>query len=382
MGIHKLSTLIRDTCRNGVYCGVPISIFQNYTIAVDATGWLCIIMASVHSNIVSGTNLANDKIDMNQVTDAWVLEVLRRTLDFLRLKIKPVFVIDGPPMAEKADTRDQRKQNRDNTASQIKSIEQAMENTNPEDISPNKTGRLATLLRASWRLGREHVELFKAIMLALGLPVLEANHDAEQLCSLLARDGHVAAVYSADSDTMAFGAPLVIKEIAGYVKNEQGLRVPACTVWNRQEIITDLGLSEESFIDLCILCGCDYNTRGDKPPVENISSKRAYQLIKTYNLIEYLPQIAPGWLNASAVKGLSTNKFYNLGLLKHLDCRRIFWPTNSLDCIRSGQLKFNHCDINQLQLLCNEHRIPAIINDLVGAKINLDQQLPLLAKLA
>ena len=239
MGIHRLSTLIRDVCKNGVYCGVPISIFQNYTIVVDATGWLCLIMASVHGNIVDKTNLADDKVNMEQVTNAWVLEVLRRTLEWLKLKIRPVFVLDGPPMVEKADTRDQRKQNRDNTASQIKSIEEAMENADFDEISPNKTGKLATLLRASWRLGKEHTELFKNVMLSLGLPVLEANHDAEQLCSLLARDGHVAAVYSADSDTMAFGAPLIIKQIAGYVKNEQGERVPACTVWNRQEIITD-----------------------------------------------------------------------------------------------------------------------------------------------
>lgn len=382
MGIHKLSTLIRDSCKNGVYSKIPITIFQNYIIAVDATGWLCKVMASVHGDAVDSTNLVNDKVDIDRVTTAWIFEVLQWVRDMLRLKIRLVFVIDGPPMPEKAETRDQRKQNRDNTANQIKSIEDALEDTNFEDILPNKTGRLATLLRASWRLGKEHVDLFKNIMLALGLPVLEANHDAEQLCSLLARDGHVAAVYSADSDTMAFGAPLIIKEIAGYVKNEHGQRVPACTVWNRQEIISDLGLSEESFIDLCILCGCDYNTRGDKPPVENISYKRAYYLIKTYNLIEYLPQIAPGWLNAAAVKGLSANKFYNLGQLKHIRCRQIFYPSDSLSCIRSGQLIFKPCDIAQLQQLCNEHRLPAIINDVVWAKASLDQQIPLLSKLA
>lgn len=381
MGIHKLSTLIRDCCKNGVYSKVPITIFQNYIIAVDATGWLCKVMASVHGSVVDSTNLSNNKIDIDRVNTDWIFEVIKWVKDMLKLKLKLVFVIDGPPMLEKTETRDQRKQNRDNTANQIKSIEDALEENDFNDILPNKTGRLATLLRASWRLGKEHVDLFKNVMSALGLPVLEAKHDAEQLCSLLARDGHVAAVYSADSDTMAFGAPLIIKEIAGYVKNEYGQQVPACTVWNRQEIISDLGLSEESFIDLCILCGCDYNTRGDKPPVENISYKRAYYLIKTYNLIELLPQIAPGWLNAAAVKGLSANKLYNLGLLKHPRCRQIFYPTDSVNFIISGQLAFKPIDIAQLQKLCNEHKLPAIINDLVYAKASLDQQ-SLLSKLA
>jgi flap endonuclease-1 len=38
-----------------------------------------------------------------------------------------------------------------------------------------------------------------------------------------------------------------------------------------------LGLSEEEFIDMCILCGCDYASK-----IEGIGPVKAYKFIKDY----------------------------------------------------------------------------------------------------
>mgnify|MGYP000571860250 CR=1 FL=1 len=46
-------------------------------------------------------------------------------------------------------------------------------------------------------------------------------------------------------------------------------------------LLKELGLSQEQFIDLCILLGCDYT-----PTIDKIGPKRAYELIKQYKSID------------------------------------------------------------------------------------------------
>ena len=46
-------------------------------------------------------------------------------------------------------------------------------------------------------------------------------------------------------------------------------------------VLTDMGLSMEEFIDVCILCGCDY-----MGTVQGVGPKRAYEGIKKFGSIE------------------------------------------------------------------------------------------------
>lgn len=50
-------------------------------------------------------------------------------------------------------------------------------------------------------------------MKLLGIPVLQANGEAEALCAQLNREGHVVACITADSDAFLYGANCVIKAI-------------------------------------------------------------------------------------------------------------------------------------------------------------------------
>jgi flap endonuclease-1 len=46
-------------------------------------------------------------------------------------------------------------------------------------------------------------------------------------------------------------------------------------------VLEGLGLTMDEFIDLCILCGCDY-----ADSIRGIGPKRAYELIKKYHCLE------------------------------------------------------------------------------------------------
>lgn len=49
----------------------------------------------------------------------------------------------------------------------------------------------------------------------------------------------------------------------------------------RETMIKDLGLTDDQFIDMCILCGCDYASK-----IEGIGPVKAYKYIKQYGSIE------------------------------------------------------------------------------------------------
>ena len=49
----------------------------------------------------------------------------------------------------------------------------------------------------------------------------------------------------------------------------------------RDTVFKELGLSEDQFIDMCILCGCDYASK-----IDGIGPVKAYRLIKEQGCIE------------------------------------------------------------------------------------------------
>ena len=50
---------------------------------------------------------------------------------------------------------------------------------------------------------------------------------------------------------------------------------------NRERVMADLGLTEDEFIDMCILCGCDYASK-----IEGVGPVKAYKFIKEFSSIE------------------------------------------------------------------------------------------------
>merc|ERR1719421_2712244 len=52
-----------------------------------------------------------------------------------------------------------------------------------------------------------------------------------------------------------------------------------------EKILEESGLTYEQFVDVCILCGCDYCDS-----IRGIGPKKAFQLIKQHNNIETMLQ--------------------------------------------------------------------------------------------
>lgn len=383
MGIKGLAKLIDEKVhkqgKRGVYVDVPLSYFIGQRIGFDATGWLCEVMSAANSNVVDRTAVNADEIDLRQVRSKFLDIIFAKLTDLLTLHIVPVFIFDGDARPEKAMTRQKRVESRLDLHAKIKEKKTALR-SDPRDIETDEdfgaeVDELSTMLKQSWRLAPEHIELFRRLLISLGLPIVQARHDAEQTAALLNNEGYCGACYTSDSDALPFGARLIIRRIGGRTKDENGRSVPKCTIWVRNEILAGLELTEEQFVDLCIFCGCDYNNS-----VAKIGPVSAYELIKRFHRIELMPQMAPGWLNPvgpngkSVVPRLPMKNYYNLGQLNHLRCREIFSLVASETMMIAGTLSVSNYSIDSILTILSECNYLGEQNKLIGARNQLIYQ--------
>ncbi len=96
----------------------------------------------------------------------------------------------------------------------------------------------------------------------LGVRYYHAVSEAEAQCAVMCREGSVYGVISEDYDVLAFGATRMI------VGDE---------IITLQDVLAGFGMTYDQFVDLCILCGCDYSSTLPK-----IGSKRGFTLIKKH----------------------------------------------------------------------------------------------------
>jgi len=113
----------------------------------------------------------------------------------------------------------------------------------------------------------EEIQAVQALLRALGYCVLQAEYDGEALCAYLSAQGAVDAVLSNDSDVFFFGATRVLFRFT----DEGAYLIDA------SKLLSHMGLNRAQFIELCLLCGTDFNVS-----VRGIGFCRAYALVQQY----------------------------------------------------------------------------------------------------
>ncbi|AWP04360.1 putative flap endonuclease 1 -like [Scophthalmus maximus] len=224
MGITKLADLIRFHAPDAI-SHKEISDFTGKVIALD-------------------TSIVVNQFRAATPTLSPLTGLFFRTLTFLEHDIKPVFVFDGKPPEEK-------------TAALEKRAEAASWKC------PNLTGTASSQTK-------DCLHLLKL----LGVPFIQAPGDAEALCAQLVREGTADAVASEDMDTLPFGANILIRQLNAKRDSE-------VVEYSLPKLLEKLQISQEEFVDLCILLGCDYCDK-----ITGLGPKKALTLIQKHRTIE------------------------------------------------------------------------------------------------
>jgi 5'-3' exonuclease len=150
-------------------------------------------------------------------------------------------------------------------------------NNNIVDIRAIET-EIHRLSKSHIYINRDELNTTKKIAQDNDITILIPQYEAETLCSELCIAGIVDSVLSNDTDVFAYQCPVTLTNLKKDYKGEYFV-----TMVLYDNILKDLDLTSDQFLDFCILCGSDYNLR-----IKNFGNERSYNLIKKYKSIENL----------------------------------------------------------------------------------------------
>lgn len=118
----------------------------------------------------------------------------------------------------------------------------------------------------------------------MGVPVIDAPSEAEAQCAAMAKAGVVYGAATEDMDCLTFGCPTLVRHLMAPSSQNAPIQE-----FSLPTLLQELDISMEQFIDMCILCGCDYASN-----IKGIGAVRALSLIKQHGTLEKVVQVGEG----------------------------------------------------------------------------------------
>lgn len=198
---------------------------------------------------------------------------LRQIHLFFRHHILPVYVIDGDAPLEKRTILDKRAQKRQKMYDNIADLLDRQSDNNSPNTSSRIDSEITKLERRCVVFSQKQVQDILYFFELLGLPVIRENEEADFILAKLSATNKIDYILSDDSDVLVFGAKKVLKNFS--ITDEK------CQLYILDDILLTLGVPMHKFVDICILCGCDYTTK-----IRNMNCSKSFQLITQYGSIE------------------------------------------------------------------------------------------------
>ncbi len=228
----------------------------------------------------------------------------RLVLRLLKSNITPVFIFDGKPPKEKNGVLQVRKEKRNfmnikkdlikncinfekNDFDTFKqSVINYIESESPSYvIDDNELTELFEktnddLQKDSEKLNKRiiyvqtsHIESSKKLFDLFGIKYIHEQCEAESLLAVLCKKGIVDGCISEDTDILANGGFLFLRNFSP----DRSTIDEYCL----HGILDNLQFTYDKFVDMCILCGCDYTSK-----INGMGPISAYKLIEKYETIE------------------------------------------------------------------------------------------------
>lgn len=235
-----------------------IKNYSGLKIAIDASMCLYQFLIAVRQD---GQSLTNENGDITSHLQG----MFYRTIRLLDNGIKPVYVFDGKPPELKSGELAKRSERRADAEDGLKA---AQEEGNAEDIEKFE--------RRLVKVTKEHNNEVKHLLTLMGIPYVEAPGEAEATCAALCKAGLVYATGTEDMDALTFGTPRLLRHLT----MPEQRKLPIIEI-DLSIALRDLNMTQDEFIDFCILLGCDYTAT-----IRNVGPSKAYELITEHKNIE------------------------------------------------------------------------------------------------
>lgn len=321
MGIKNLRDLFKKQQKSFEEV-VPINTFAGKRVLLDASLYVCTFKAVTTQNHNHTTKSEDNTSEDNTSEDngSGFAKALFNFLTVLKHEGVLLYVVfDGSSPKEKTNEREKRREKKEAVVRRIKMLEnelQVYETTKtigPELVELSRKITTSVLLPARttnkiqqntptdfqqsttpeiikkakqyvakqrshlFQVTNEDFETLKNICKSLEIAVLYAPGEAEIFCAHMVKQGFADAVLTSDTDVIACSTPTILKNVNLAQKTFTQIRI---------NVLYDiLQLTEKELLDLCILCGTDYNNN-----IKGIGPVKSLALIKKYHNIETIEQ--------------------------------------------------------------------------------------------
>lgn len=307
MGINNLNKFLRNNCKH-IYEEIHLSEFAFKKVAIDISLYLC------KYKIVC--------------EDRWLSAFINLVSCLRKNNIHCVFIYDNGAPPEKEKEKEARANHRDKLDQEVYDLQMALESYYETDIvnktlldldakikKKNKTkngslfgnrkndnvdiSAIESYIKKKdsqiLKINPGDFELTKSLFKLLNVPCYDAMLEAETTCADLCKRGIVDAVLSEDTDVLAYGCPVFLSKI----NTANSTCVKIC----HEEMLDSLELDEKRFLDLCIMCGTDYNKN-----IFRVGPEKSYKLIQKHGDIDKIKEsgVDVSILNHERVRQLFT----------------------------------------------------------------------------
>ena len=245
MGIRYLNSYFYSNCKKGIY-KINISELSNKKIAIDASIYM-----------------------YNYKVKGHLIEYMYKMIFIFRShSIHPVFIFDGKPPPEKNQILKERREKKieayENINILTKKMKQYNENSKKYEAIQQQ---ILNLKKRTICLTIDDINNVKKLLKLCGITYYEADGEADSLCAKLVTKNIVWACMSDDMDLFIYGCPRVIRQFNIFTGDT--------ILYNTKEILKELNMSSNTFKEICVVSGTDYN---------NNNTNNLYKTLKYFNI--------------------------------------------------------------------------------------------------
>jgi len=251
MGIRGLNNLIKKYAPEAI-SEKEISLYKGSKVAID-----CSILLYKFKYASRASN-------------SHIIGLANRIKYYFMNGILPVFIFDGTPPEAKKSVLVKRHANKEKMYVRIEYLRSKLQDAD-ENEKKTISDEIEKLLSHLIVIKKKDVEECKYFLELSGIPYCTAPEDAEKYCAFLQKNGLVDYTITDDTDATTFGCKKILKTgISRYI-----------TEIDTDIILSKFGMDMKSFIDFCILSGCDYTE-----PIPQVGPVTSFNLIRKHKCIE------------------------------------------------------------------------------------------------
>ena len=300
MGIKYLNTYIKTSTTNKSIQKLKLNYLSNRIIAVDTSIYL-------YKFLYNGELFES---------------IYQMLCIFYYYNIIPIFVFDGKAPLQKIELIKKRNHEKNEAEIEYNNLKNLLLMNNSNANYNNIINKMNNLKKKFIRINKDDIIQIKELINAFGYNYIQAECEADIVCSALVVKKIAYACLSEDTDMFLYGCEKVLRYFS--ILNH------SVVLYDLNNILYELKITFKEFKEICILSGTDYDTDNNKNLYKSLELFKSY---KNSNNDDF-----SSWINENT--NFNYKDFEKINNLFMID-NKLLENYNILEITKSNNIDFN-----------------------------------------